>query len=325
VVDETEDEIVVLDEPKATGDESDPVAELQRQFEALKKDNEKTKAAEVAANQRALAERASADVARQEAANARAAVIDNEFVAIDASITAAKAEADAATRDYSAAAEAGDWAKQADAQRRIARAEARLVQMETTKSEVELRKGAPSESRSVSQPVHSDPFESHLTKFTPPTADWMRKHRDWVVDPKKNAALVGAHSIAVNNGHVPDTDDYFAAVEKTLGIGEDKTPVRTQPTRRSAPMVAPVNGGAGANSSGSGDNRTNNSVSLSRGEKDRATDGSVVWNRGNTDAKGEILKDGDPRIGKPIGIQEYARRKSQLERGGYYDKSYTHG
>lgn len=312
-----------------------PVDQLNRQLEALKADNKKQQEAAARATQAAAQERARAEAATREATEARAVVADRELDTIVSGIAAAQAKAESAQKDYEAAEEAGDAKKKADAARRMARAESEALQYETAKTELEARRARPAEGNVGSarpQPDRtSDPFEDHLRNFTPRTADWMREHRDWVVDTRKNAKLMGAHHMAIGDGLAPDTDEYFAHVEKTLGIGQEEPPARNNgagngqqrmQTRRASPVVAPVNGGAGAHSSGAG---ARNEVRLSAGEAKAATDGTIVWNRGNVDEKGEVIKEGDPRIGKPIGVQAYARRKQALEKGGYYDKSYSHG
>ena len=51
------------------------------------------------------------------------------------------------------------------------------------------------------------------------SAAWIRKHPEFARDPKKYAAMIGAHNVAVNGrGLTPGTADYFADVEKTLGV-----------------------------------------------------------------------------------------------------------
>jgi len=341
MADNEDDLVIQIDEERrddATSDDqaNDPVAQFKLQLDALKKDNEKRKAEADSANRRAAEERAAAEAARQEATTVRAALVDRESDTLAASIAAAQAEAEAAEKDYAAAAEGGDFKKQAEAQRRIARAEAKVAQFETTKAELELRKSVPNEAQ-VARRAPSDPFEDHLRQFTPRTQDWMRDNRDWVTDRRKSQRLVSAHHVAVAAGLEPDSEEYFSSVEKTLGIGQrEEEPARNngadngqqqrQPARRATPAVAPVNGGAGGHSSGSGNSRGGPIITLTKGEADRSEDGSIVWNKGNMDPKtGEAIKEGDPRIGKPIGRHEYARRKLAMEKGGYYDKMYSHG
>lgn len=328
-----DDEVLVQVEGEADTDGEtnlDPAAELQRQFEALKAENKKRADSEAAANRRAADERAAADAARREAAEAKANVADSQLDGVVSRIAAAQAEAEAAEKDYAAAAEAGDFKKQAEAQRRMARAESRATTLESEKAYIEARKSSPERSEPPSR-VASDPFEDHVSKFTERTAQWMRDHRDWIVDPKKNAKVTGAHNFAVSEGLTPDTDDYFEFVEKMIGLRQDQSArngagngqqQNRAPARRVTPMVAPVNGGAGGHSSGSGDNRE--TVKLSQGEARMARE-VLRWNKGERDAKGDVLKDGDPRIGQPIGVTEYYRRKEKMRKDGYYDRSYGEG
>ena len=300
------------------GDETlnDPVENIERQYKALQADIEKERSAKEAANRRAADERAAAEAARQEAQAARTSLADRELDTITASIATAQAEGDAAQRDYAAASEIGDWAKQAEAQRRMSNAAAKTFGLERDKAELELRKSSPR----AEEPARraNDPFEEHVSRFSDRTAQWMREHRDWIIDPKRNAKVVGAHNFAVSEGKIPDTDEYFDYVERMLGLRGDAArngAANGTSPRRATPVVAPVNGGAGAHSSGA-ENR-GPTVTLSRNEEKMAK-GVITWNKGERDAKGVVVKDGDPRLGQPIGIQEYARRKLAMQKGGFY-------
>lgn len=308
----------------------EPAVELKRQFDELQAQNKRDREAKEASDRRAALAEQAADRARKDADAARTAVADSQADSIVAGLSAAQAEAAAAEADYAALMEKGDFTGAAKAQRRIAAAEAKIVRLDEAKADLEARK-----SSGVRQddppPRAADPFEDHVSKFTPRTADWMRAHRDWVVDPRKSAKLTGAHHMAVGDGLTPDTDEYFEHVEKTLGLrdapekknGADNQQ-QNRSVRRSTPVVAPVNGAAGAHSSGAENNR-GQTVSLTKGEAERATDGSIVWNKGSRDRKGNLIDEKHPLFGKPIGVQEYARRKVELDKGGFYDKMYTHG
>lgn len=323
-----EEEIVVKVEGDQPGGDDvvvhqdDAVAELKKQYEALEADNKRRQEREAEALRRAGDADRRAQEARRAADDAVARASASETNSIDAGIAAAQAEASQAEADYAAAMEKGDFAAAAKAQRRIASAEAKAVRLDEAKSDLEARKSAGGgEDRAPAR--SSDPFEDHLTKFTPRTADWMRNHRDWVTDPRKSAKLTGAHHMAVGDGLTPDTDEYFEAVEKTLGLREAEAPParngngneqRNPPARRSAPPVAPVNGGAGAHSSGAADNR-GNVVRLTKAEAASATDGTLVWNYDDPSGKKRFKK------GDPIGHQEMARRKQAMQNQGLYDKN----
>jgi hypothetical protein len=218
-------------------------------------------------------------------------------------------ESVAAEKAFESAADMGDVRAQAAANRRMSAAESRRVLLEQRQEDL---KQAPVSS--------GDPFEDHLSQFTPRTAEWMREHRDWVTDQRKNSKLVGAHHMAIADGLEPDSQSYFEHVERTIGLrgGNGSNNGRTSSSRGS-PLVASVRGDTGAGSYRGGSN-VGETVTLSKGERDRATDGSIVWNAGNVDANGQVIRHGDPRIGKAIGIQEYARRKLQLDKDGYYNR-----
>jgi len=319
-----EEEIVVSVDGEDDGvvHEEDASAVLKKQYDDLVADNKRRQEREEAANRRAAEAANEANRAREEVRTARSEVADRELDTIVSGIAAAQAKADSAQRDYEAAEEAGDVKKKAEAQRRMARAEAEAFRLEEAKGDLESRNA--SASKAVESPSRiADPFEEYVSQRTPRTADWMRQHRDWVVDPRKGAKLTGAHHMAVGEGLTPDTDEYFEYVEKTLGIRETEASqrngntngqTRTQ-TRRSTPPVAPVNGGAGAHSSGANDNRGENSVRLTRAEAASATDGTLQWNYDDPSGKKRFKK------GDPIGLQEMARRKQAMQKQGLYDKN----
>ena len=322
-----EEEIVVSVEGDEPGEQTivhqdDAVAELKRQYKALEADNKRRQEREEAANRRAAEAASEVTRAREEVRIVRSEITDSRLDTIVSGIAAAQAKADAAQRDYEAADEAGDVKKKAEAQRRMARAEAEAFRLEEAKGDLEARKATPRTEETAPARAAADPFEDHLTKFTPRTANWMRDHRDWVTDPRKSAKLTGAHNFAVGEGLTPDTDEYFEYVEKTLGLreapqqtnGHANVQARTQ-TRRSAPPAAPVNGGAGAHSSGASDNRGSNEVRLTKGEAASATDGTIVWNYDDPSGKKRFKK------GDPIGHQEMARRKQAMQKQGLYDKN----
>lgn len=51
------------------------------------------------------------------------------------------------------------------------------------------------------------------------SAEWIRKHPEFARDQRKYAAMIGAHNVAVNGrGLAPNSAEYFADIEKTLGI-----------------------------------------------------------------------------------------------------------
>jgi hypothetical protein len=262
------------------------------------------------------AERRAADAQRERDA-ARGEVTQSQLANVQTGLAAAQAAADAAEARYKTAYEAGDAGAMAKAQREMARAEAEALRLEESKADLEVRKEAKPERTEAP----SDSFEAYLANRTESTKTWLRAHRDWVEDPKKNVRLTAAHWDAVAEGHQPDTAEYFAHVETKIGLKQAASANangsangsangQQQPTRRRETVpVAPVQ------HSGGGTSGNGTQVRLSKGEAAAATDGTHVWLW--DDPKGKFKK------GEPIGVQEFARRKLEMQRSGAYDRSYT--
>lgn len=302
--------------------QDEPVDDLVKQFkDQAEQDRRRAEAAERhAAEQAHAAERARAD-----ATAARTEVVDSQYDTVVTGIGGAEAEIASAKRDYKAASEAGDWDKQAEAADRLAAARARHVRLDEAKAELEARKAAPvsetrrpeaTETRRAPQPA--DQFEAYVANRTEPTAKWLREHKDWVTDPKKNAKLTGAHYDALAEGHAVDTQGYFDHVETVIGLRKDgangQSASRQQqqrPARRPSVPVAPVQ------ASGGGTNGGGTEVRLKKFEADAAVDGTHVWNYDDPSPQKRFKK------GDPIGVQEFARRKLEMQKDGRYDKSYT--
>ena len=191
----------------------------------------------------------------------------------------------AARSAYSTAREYGDVDGEVAAQERLNAAQ---INLNNLRQQQEAWQRAPISS--------GDAFEDHLSNFTSRTADWMRAHKDLVTDPRSNSKLVGCHHLALGEGLVPDSDEYFSFVENKMGLKNGGG-----------------NGRSGNVQRGSSDG--GNAVRLSKGEVERANDGSIQW--GRHDLAAGRIKDAS-MIGKPIGNVEYARRRIEMQKQGYY-------
>jgi hypothetical protein len=231
----------------------------------------RARAAEQAAR-RALADR------NQQFANLAAA----RRQALEIAVDAAQTEAQTAKKEITTAGEIGDYEKQAEAYDKLAFARARQQQLETAQAALAARP-APTVT------VPADPVESYIEGRTEPTQRWLRQHTDWITDPRKNAKLTSAHWGAVGEGLIPDTPEYFAHVERRIGLRDE----RMRNVRSNDASSHLLDGG-----------RT---VYLTAGERERATDGSLVWNHG-------------PKRGQPIGVEEFARRKIAMHAEGRYNR-----
>lgn len=328
-----EEEISVTIEPEAPADGAkpevvkvntetqtavDPVADLKGQYETLQSAAARDRAATEAAQRATQEAEQRAARAEREAAQARGQAAESQYDTIVTGLEGAKSEAEAAEREYKAAYDAGDGTAMAAANRKIARAEAKTIELEGAKStlearakrEPEVRKDAPTEAPQRQQ-VPADPIEAYVSGRTEPTAKWLREHKDYITDPRKNAKLTAAHYNAVGEGLSADTPEYFEHVEKFIGLKKD-APKPNGARRAGSPPVAPVGDAPSGGVNGGG--RT---VTLTAGEAKAATDGTIVYNYPDPTGKNRWTK------GQAIGIQEMARRKIEMTKQGLYDKSYT--
>lgn len=243
------------EEPK----ESEEVAALKKQLEALTR-------SESEAKQRAQdfdRQRAEAIEAREklevERNRHRFEAESNQLDAINAAISAAKSEAERAEQMLEQGIADADPKRQAEAHRLIARAESNLTRLEDGKDELEHRislmraearktaeKKEEPKQPEAKQEEQSDPIER--MQLPDRAKEWLREHREFAEDPRKNAKLMAAHWDALDEGHKEFSTDYFVSMEKLLGIRkaeeevEEKIePVRKEPEqRRSAIVSAPV-------------------------------------------------------------------------------------
>lgn len=304
--------------------DAEPAAELKAQFDELKGQAERDRQAAQEATRRAADAERDAARAREETVVARNDATESQFTTIESGIAAAQAEAEAAAGEYKTAFEAGNADALTTAQRKIARAEARIVRLDEAKADLESRKvKAPTEAdtrrkeEQQRRPDPSvDPVEEMISRYTAPAAKWLREHKDYVTDPRKNAKLTAAHYDALGDGLTADTPEYFEYVETKIGLrqnGADKGNGQQQPKqpRRPTVPVAPVQ------QTGGGTNGGGQQVVLTRGEAAAAQDGTHVWNYDDPSGKGKFKK------GDPIGTQEFARRKLAMTAQGLYDKTYV--
>lgn len=270
-----------------------------KQTELAQVQQRATSAETVASQMQARTQRAEreAQVARQDAhAHTKAT--------IDSGIAAAKSEADAAQQAYETAFESGNAKETAKAQRRLADAAADLRYLQQAKADLAE---APAPRQSEPKPA-ADPVEEFIGRHTAPTQAWMRAHKDYLTDPKKNARMQAAHFDAVANDHQPDTEAYFDHVERKLGLKTDQSAAQDPPKveRRPTAPVAPSGSAPGAMNGGKV------SVTLTRGELAAAEDGTHTWNYDDPSPAKKFKK------GDPIGRTEFARRKAAMMKEGRY-------
>jgi rRNA maturation endonuclease Nob1 len=215
----------------------DVTAELKRQL-----------AAEKAASEAAARE---AHQARVEVHQAKSEVGSAQLQLISSEIENTKAVAMALRRNYSAALANGDYDAVAEINEAMGINTAKLMQLEAGKHHLENQpRQAP--------PQPADPVERLASQLSPRSAAWVRAHPECARDQRLFNKMVAADTLAQADGIKPDTDEYFAAIEQTLGFRSTPAaepadnPIseagQAAPTaRRAAPPAAPPSRAGGSN------------------------------------------------------------------------------
>lgn len=264
----------VIKEPEKQED----TVSLQKQLEDLKRSEE----AAVQAGERLAAERAAALKAQEEMAaerdRYRSESSQSQLDAINTAIAAATAEAEGAERDIETAINTGNVKLQVDASRRLAKAEGNLGRLEDGKSELEYRIRVEKFQRDHREKVEKKPEQIEKTEETDPVEmmqvperakEWLREHRDFVTDARKNAKLQAAHWDALDEGHKAFSTDYFVAVEKIMGLREADKPAKTEKSEpKRTPIVSAPVSRDGPSGSGGGGSKTR--VTLTEAQVDAA-------------------------------------------------------
>jgi hypothetical protein len=220
----------------------DGIADLRRQLEA-----ERTA--------RQNAERAAYD-ARRDAHQAR----NNE----DETNVQLVSNAIDLKQNYQYAMSQGNFSAAADIQQEMSGNAAKLLQLSNG---LEAMKARPKQPEPVQ--TSSDPVEAFAAQLSSKSADWVRKHPEYVKDAKLNRKMIAAHELAMADGIRVDSEDYFTAIEETLKIKpsapqtetSDEYAAKVTQRRDAAPAAAPVSRG--------GSTRTN-VVRLSAAEREMA-------------------------------------------------------
>lgn len=211
---------------------------------------------------RESAGRLAAEGREREATTAVAAksneIADTNVALLTNAIETVSQGVDVQKRAYADAMTAGDYVAAADAQAEMSSLAAKKVQLETG---LQSLKNQP---KVQPQPI-LDRTEQLAAQMASQgfhrSASWVRAHPEYVNDPRLYRKMVAAHELASADGIAPDSDDYFASVEGTLGLRRDDTPLvedavggalseaATPTARRTPPAAAPVS--RGVNGSGS--------------------------------------------------------------------------
>jgi len=181
-------------------------------------------AAETAARQ--AAER-HAYMQAQQAAGATRQVDNSNLALVNGSLEQHRGASSMLKEKYAQAAAAGDHALMADINEQMMGIHARIQSLEAGRMQLEQQARQP-------QPQIQPPpvdiaaglVQTLAQNGAPRSAEWVARNRHLVGDQRGYQKLMAAHSLAVANGVIPETDEYFEEIAKTM----------EPPQRREAPV-----------------------------------------------------------------------------------------
>ena len=232
--------------PKQEGKEITPEEGIQE----LKSRLEKEQVARAEAEKRARE-------MQMQAHKAQSDVQDSNMQLILSAMDSLNKHAHSLRQAYSQAMHAGAFDKAAEIQEQMGMNSAKLLQLENGRValEAQLRNPAP-------PPVPDDPVEKAASQLSPRSAAWVRSHPQCINDPRLFQKMVGAHNIAVADGYILDSDEYFDFIETQMGmkkpvsrvqdeeIDEPLSAAAAPSQKRSAPPAAPSSRAASSSSNG---------------------------------------------------------------------------
>lgn len=268
-VETKEDEIIVSDAPEAGEQKPEPKKdEISPEIgiEALRQQLEMEKAARAEAERRARTAENTASKASLEVQDSNLQLIVSAIDSVNRTNTMLK-------RDYAMAMSSGNFEQAAEIQSQMSINGAKLLQLENGKAALSEKLKNPPQQRPE---MPTDPVEAIASQLSPRSAAWVRAHPECVNDKRLYMKMIGAHNIAVADGYVADTDEYFAEIEKQLGYRKPQTAVQAdddeEPTSMAAKPMAKKAQPPAAPSSRTASNGTGgrNTVTLTREEREMA-------------------------------------------------------
>ena len=184
--------------------------------------------------------------AAREIHHARGEVEETNLQLVVNAIDTVNRDIELLSQAHTYALQSGDFDRATKIQREMSANEAKQLQLNNGREAME---SAPRPPEPQLPPV--DTVEDFASRLSPRSADWVRKHPEFVRDPRLNAKMIAAHNLAVADGIPTDTDDYFASIEETLKIGsrnvqtdtDDQHAAKVVRRRDAAPAAAPANRG----------------------------------------------------------------------------------
>lgn len=187
------------------------------------------------------------------ATRAQTEVQDTNVQLVTSAIAQMKQATEGLKGRYTEAMTNGDYSAVADIQAEMAEVAAKRQALETGLDQLKAQP-------KPQAPRPNDPVEQMAVSIAqggaPRSAEWLRAHPQYATDDRLTRRMIAAANLAETDGYRIDSDEYFAAVERTLGMGsndqraENPMSEAAQPSeRRQSPPAAPVSRGANGNGS----------------------------------------------------------------------------
>lgn len=269
--DENEDIEVVVDAAEKTKDDEIKV-EIEPEIEAKQPEITPKEGIEelkrrLQAEQLARAEaerrmRAAYQHAQETKRTATQEVTEAHYHQVVSALETVKSRAKALKAAFAEASSVGDYAKAAEINEAMIEAQDQLDRLKQGKKAIKqhleaAQTAAPIEQMPPPPPRIEDVVEDMASKVSPRSAGWLRNNKEHIRDERAIQKMMNAHQAAVLDDIEPDTDEYFAFIEKRMGIRRD-APSETRseassplssaadaaPRRAPQPPPAPVSRGA---------------------------------------------------------------------------------
>jgi hypothetical protein len=150
-------------------------------------------------------------------------------------------------------------------------------------------------------------YYERTSSLSPASRAWADRNQHAVVDDRLWQKAIAAHIDSGAEGIPAETPQYWAHIEKRLGIDRGEHSAPTEAPIRSAPTSDDPDGNVHVLKRGEQPRPGTRPIKMTRREYELATDGSLRWETG-------------PHRGKPLGVREYVRRKEIQARSPEWQK-----
>ena len=294
---------------------------LRGQVDRLTAEVETEKRKAETARSAAADAQARADQAARMAAETRRAAQEDQTRSIASRKQSIETETAALEENLAVAYASQDYSQVAKLQRKMTALEVERQAIEQGSPSPPLTEGRVVREPERQPPRGADLVEGFAATLDPAAAAWIRAHPEYVTDHNKNVRMRAHHALVVADGFTASTPEYFAEMEKRLGMTKNGSDVEggksaaASPAARSSMPARPAAPVGGSSNGASAVGKTK--VTLSKSEFKTATDGTLQWGYDDPTGKKRWRK------GDPIGAPEYARRKAAQMAEGKFETPYV--